>query len=362
MVGIPNDVVLANLTTPPVKGVVSPFVATEPAFRDGSRLVPNQAQLLFAEDFSQQANWVPSVALADYQYPPNIPPNFESCRSAEAKFAPSTGYPTKHETIEITDELMFGTAKVLRLWRDSDDQQNANLWHSDGQLSKHFPDNGGLDEVYVEFWLRFQPGWTAINHGIKMFRISSWDHVGPIYQGFSGGANGPILIWNANHSAYGARNGLYLRCGPWGDNYYFDYPTDIPDFPRESMNWATDLRLDLPNQDGNGGLLSDIPGAVLSHENVYGPSLWNKLGFYVKMNSDYGVKDGKLYQWFNDQLILKLDAVPWYKPSTQARPKWNVVSFGGNDYFPQYPAADAHEEWSAITKIKIYDGIPEGLI
>lgn len=41
MAGIPSDIVLRNLTTPPVKGLTAPLIATAPALRDGTRPASN---------------------------------------------------------------------------------------------------------------------------------------------------------------------------------------------------------------------------------------------------------------------------------------------------------------------------------
>ena len=173
--------------------------------------------VLFEEDFDDLPDWTSGDEGAP------LPGDFYSMR-ADSAFAMSDGFPGGREAIEILEgnvEMARGGAgKSLVMWRDSNGPDW--YWGSDSMLTVYFPE--GHDELYLRFWIRFDPDWTPDGESgmTKLFRFSSWDpDDGPLYQAFPHGANGPILIWDYQHNDYGTRNLLAFRGHPQETNYTF---------------------------------------------------------------------------------------------------------------------------------------------
>lgn len=334
------------------------------------------AEVLFQEDFDDQPDWTSGGLNEALNYATDtvIPRNWTAIRQSST-WHPGNGNPDNHDSIEIlasnSDKARGGQGKSFVVWRESLDR-GASSWVADAILNKHLP--GGHDELYVSFWIRFSPDWTTSSgQTTKMFRIYSWNEVDPITKFFGGGGSGPIFLWDYEVSNYGVRNRWSLRGGPHGENYTMDsldgFPRSLNGWGDASLNYGANTRgmaedgsdPKIPNQ-VDGGYLSDNFNRTYYHEHVYGPlGTWMKMAFYVKMNSAPGVKDGVVKQWLNDTLIMQSKVVPWTGPTSNAMPKWNVVAFGGNSYFPTYPEEDKHEEWYSIDDIYVATSIPENL-
>jgi hypothetical protein len=346
-----------------------------------------QAEVIFEENFDDQPDWTSAMHSSDTVQSADthiIPEGWYSIRQ-DPVWAPSTGHPDRHESIEIlesnADKARSGSKSYVS-WRDSYDA-GWDYWGSESMMVKYFPQ--GYDQLYVEFWVRFDDNWMreyvqgTDAAGSKMFRISSWrgEGQGNEYQAFGGGDLGPIFIWDHNITGYGVRNAMSLRGGPHGDNYGF-VTGDIEDAPR-SLVGSGDLNMNFTGDvqgrgiDGttpkipdklNGGFITTDPYASVSHDQIFGPGdTWTKMAFFVKMNSSPGAKDGVLIEWMDDQQIFKLETIPWIRPSTteDENAKWNLVAIGGNDFFQTYPNDQRHEEWYAYDDLVIRTDIPSYL-
>lgn len=312
-----------------------------------------------------------------------IPEGWYSIRQ-DPVWAPSTGYPDRHETIEIlssnASKARGGTGKSFVSWRDSYDA-GWNYWGSESMLVKYFPE--GYDELYVEFWVRFGDNWTrkyvsgTPAAASKLFRISSWSGEGSEYQAFSGGELGPIVLWDHTINSYGVRNAVAFRGGPHGDNYGFSTGS-ISGLPRQlvgsgdlNMNFTGDIRgMGVNGEDPklpdrvNGGYIPLDPSVTISHDQIFGPGdSWTKMAFYVKMNSKPDATDGIFRQWINDEQIFNVTTIPWIRSSSSEdeNAKWNLVAIGGNDFFQTYDNSERHEEWYSIDDVVIRNDIPESL-
>lgn len=385
MAGIPADIILRNLSVPPVKGAEPPIIATAPGMRDGTRDVtppppppPNPQGVIFQDGFDDQPDWTSAMHSQDraqYAGTHNIPVGWYAVRQ-DPTWAPSTGHPDRHESIEIlasnSDKARGGTGKCYVSYRDFYDP-GWSRWNSDSILSKYFPE--GYDELYVEFWVAFSPNWSQEGSG-KLFRITSWSGE-PDYFGYGGGReNGPVVFFDYAYTS-GVRNQLAFRSGPHGVNYGMN-DSQMGDLPR-SLIGSGDLPCNFTsNTVGstygpdpqipdklNGGFIPKDIDYYPSHEQIYGPpGTYTKLGFYVKMNSAPGIKDGKFKQWLDDQLILETDYVTWVDSNPENKMvKWNTVSIGGNDFWRSsvWTNEDRREEWYAIDDVVIRDSIPESL-
>jgi len=320
-----------------------------------------KAELVFKDGFDSQPDYTSSNSL-------NLT-GWTHRRSGEDIWSPSTGFPDHLDPFEIlasnVDKTRGGTGKSFVAWRESYDLGWKN-WNSDGILAKHLED-GGLEKVYVSFWIRFSDQFTP-DGATKLFRISSWDEDERIFGYGPDRNNGPVMIWDYSHNAYGQRNSLSFRGTPHETNYYLNNP-GLVDFPREIHMGDVSLNFDNNIRDLNGdgvndnevslrSLISgDLLSGIVTHDDVYG-SKWHKIEFYVEMNSAPGVRDGAAMQWIDDQLVFKNTQIPWMGFESEGGRKFNVVALGGNDFFRFYPNDDGHEEWYAIDDIEIHDSIP----
>lgn len=389
----PSNIALANL--PGLLKASNPLIDTSSAGRDGTRTGggsnpdPDPQGIIFQDSFDNQPDWHSGLAANDTgANPEGFPDRIQragthtflngwySCYQ-DPRWSESQGYPGGREAISVlasdSDKARGGTGKCYVGARDSYNAGWKN-WATDSSLLKYFPI--GFSEIYVEFWIRFMPGWTTVpGWTSKLFRISSWSEQGSEFQAFGGGELGPIFLWDWENSGYGLRNRLSFRGGPHGDNYGMT-SADIPGLPR-SLVGSGDLAMNFTDDMAgmgvggtmpqivdrvNGGFISDNLSQNVSHEQIFGDgSEYTKMGFYVKMNSAPGVNDGVARQWLNDEQIFNNEQIAWVGPTSAPMPKFNVVLIGGNDYFQEYPNADLHQEWYAIDDVVMRDSIPEGL-
>ena len=345
-----------------------------------------RAEIVFEENFDDQPDWRSAMYSSDIEQRAathTIPENWYSIRQVP-QWAPSKGHADRHEAIEIlasnADKSRGGKGKSYVSYRDS---YNAgwNFWASESIMLKYLPE--GYSEIYVEFWIRFDPNWTRTkvtdlaSATSKIFRISSWSGEGTEYGAFSDGNIGPIALWDHNLNSYGVRDALALRGGPHSDNYKF-VPADIPDVGGAiisgslgdfNLNFSGSLAGMGPGDTQpiikdrvNGGFITKDTSGAVTHDQLFGSGdAWTKLAFYVKMNSAPGVKDGVFRQWMNDKQIFRSTQVPWIRPSEtkDENAKWNLVAIGGNDFFQTYPNAERVEEWYSIDDLVIRNDIPD---
>ncbi|WP_309043349.1 hypothetical protein [Marinobacter sediminicola] len=344
------------------------------------------SEVIFKESFDGQPDWTSAMHSTDTVQRATthtIPEGWYSIRQ-DPTWAPSKGYQDKHETIEIlasnANKARGGKGKSFVSWRDSYDR-GWNYWASESILLKYFPE--GYDELYVEFWIRFDPNWTREqvpgrpSAASKMFRVSSWSGDGEEYGAFSDGNVGPIALWDHSVNKYGLRNALAFRGGPHSDNYKLT-GADIPDVGNSiisgslgdfNLNFSSSLAGRGPTGADpviadrlNGGFITKNTSGLVGHDQIFGPGdSWTKMAFYVKMNSAPGVKDGVFRQWLNDKQIFVSTEIPWIRPSEtrDENAKWNLVAIGGNDFFQTYPNEERHEEWYSIDDLIIRNDIPD---
>uniref|UniRef100_UPI001A95204C hypothetical protein n=1 Tax=Marinobacter caseinilyticus TaxID=2692195 RepID=UPI001A95204C len=119
----------------------------------------SQAEVLFQDNFDNQPDWTPvlngSSDGTQRAATHDIPDGWYSIRH-DPTWAPSTGHPDRHETIEIlgsnADKARGGKGKSMVSYRDSHDP-GWKRWNSESMMLKYLPQ--GYDQLYVEFWIRF---------------------------------------------------------------------------------------------------------------------------------------------------------------------------------------------------------------
>lgn len=378
---MPDDIYLSQLDPVTVRAS-NPLIATRVDMRDGNRggtSVP-PGELLFADDFQDQPDWHSGMSINDLDgdgIPDRIqrsathtmPNGWFACYQAP-DWAPSVGYPDRREVINIlasdaAEWAMPGYSKCCLMTRDSEQ----NIWNSDSTLMHRL--ETPQDEVYCEFWIKFGPNWTwDQNSSSKLFRISCWNGQESLFRYFSDGNHGPIAIWNWNRTAYGVRMLLTFRGGPYGDNYSMtndrmENVSFTPGSPSGAINlpWTTGRVGEGPNGTTaqlpdlvNGGFLSTSSSDIITHPQLFGTQ-WNKIGFYVKMQSAVNVADGQFAFWLNDKRVWCRKQVNWCPTGingTSELPKWNVVDIGGNDNFSVYPNSERRQEYYAFQRVNVY--------
>lgn len=335
------------------------------------------ADVLFSETFDQTPDWTSGMRL---ERDVAVPLGWDDAYDGTSMYPASEGGRDSLEILaEHSDKARGGFGKSLVGFRESYTPPSGwAQFNSDGILSKHI--DGKQQQLYVEFWLRFGDNFTIPGGGYsKLFRIKHSGDLSNPWQNFLKGSNGPSLIWvYSNSETYGQRNVIALRGDPvvdeQGKSYYYLNAGDIPDAHRSahrgdfSFNFYENIRGEgfrhedprLPDQQNGGLILQDADG-LINHEQVFGPrGTWNKIAFFVKMNSAANATDGVLMQWLNDELILNMQTIPWHRYNNELNgmPYWNAVLFGGNDYYQTYPNEDRFEDWYAIDDIMISSSIP----
>ncbi|MDO6524255.1 hypothetical protein Q4519_01035 [Motilimonas sp. 1_MG-2023] len=355
------------------------FAITLLSFLNSSQL---QANIIFSEDFEQQADWVAGypntngVGLRPHANP--APPNWTVIRTDPA-YAPSMGDTDRHESIEIgafAGKARSGERSVV-FYRDAKSDPNWKWW-SDGILAKKFDQE--YNEVYAEFYIKWAPNSDHPKALSKLFRIlHTWGEGGEIFKGFRDGFNGPIAGWNYVHNNYGLRNTIWMRGYPPANHYYLE-SNPIKGLPREMLSGDMSLNFDNNITDLNQDRVTDNPNTKLvgmksgllipqggqqgmihpreffGDESITG---WRKMAFYVKMNSAPGVADGHYEQWIDDQLVFANYQIAWVGADADKMVGWNAVKLGGNDYIDKsLPDSLRYEDWYAMDDLVVMDAHP----
>ncbi|WP_143269418.1 hypothetical protein [Mangrovitalea sediminis] len=321
------------------------------------------AGVIFQDNFDNQPDYIADNYLSGSNHElwasrgDTVPKGWDAV-SVWSLFAGKSGLQI---TSANSDKARGGTGKSLVILRGS----GSTAWSSDAELAKNF--SPGYDQLYVSFWIKFQPGWTPDGH-TKIFRIGSYapDTIGPDY--WSNIGMGFIWDWVSYPTGSGLRNGLFLapkpgahfsnpNIGNGGCNYdgYNTYNANYTNCPYDlNADGVVDNKPQILDR-VSGGIIPD--GGVATHDMVFG-SAWNHMEFFVKVNSKPGVQDGILKEWFNGSLIFENDAIPWRQADMSASQNFTAIKFGGNDFFTTYPRSDEHTEWYSIDDVVVRDDLP----
>lgn len=263
-----------------------------------------------------------------------------------------------------SDQIFGETGKALIVTYET--KNNAEGWVSDGFLTKDIPPS---NEIYVSFKIRFQPGFNAEETGgsVKLFRILSWDGTGSRSKFFQDGNYAPLYMFNWGKSDYGLRQDHAFRCDDQATTYYCTSPP-LLNPPNELNNGAMSANFTSHSLSSripdlvNGGFLPST-GSV-SHAQVYSDK-WNKVEYYVKLNSSPSTQDGLFKFWLNGELLIDMNGIPWIGNNGRMNAKWNSVSFGGNGrhYWDtsNTPFNTSKERWVAFDDIIVRNSLPNQL-
>lgn len=347
------------------------------------------AEVIFEEDFNDQPDWTSAMHSTDRVQRASthtIPKAWHVIRQ-DPTWAPSVGHGDRHEVIEITEDTVAenpnrargGSGKSFVTWRDSYDP-DWNRWNSDGIMFYRLPDEG-LRSVYIEFWINFSNETIASFYSddlgsSKILRVMSHDFPDDVnnqdYFGFFGSNHKPMYLWGMSGGLkYGIRNKISIyrektSAEPLNESV-INFPRDFQSNGDNSLSYSRSMTEgqavggDTPELTDykNGSTISD--GGVYMDQVFGDETVWVKFGHYIEMNSAPGVADGKLYQYVNDQRILKGEGIEWQTSAQPANKLWNLVGIGGNDNFQGYANSERHEEWYAIDDLIIRSELPERL-
>jgi hypothetical protein len=371
---MPANTIFSTLTTPPIR-LANGSLDTRPDYRDGvAPGVVTPTGVIFQDNFDAQPDWTnelySTATQLDSQSGDILPDGWDSSYTG-------LGFGRPH--IEIlasnADKTRSGTGKSYVSWKEHN-KAFSNQFASNSTLTRRIPGpNGiGVDQLYAEFWIRFDPTWTAEFNLSKLFRVYSSRIGGNIQQFGGGGDSGPVLFFDYEHNSnFGAFNNTAFRGGPWGENYNVsDWRASVPSGNQNFL--GTEMLQQVADKE-NGGLIpiGGING-IATHNMVWGPPAtgqWTKIAFFVKMNSAVDAFDGEYMQWRDDLLMFKTAEVNYIRANTQgltpAEVKWNAIAIGGNDFIggtypnPIYPNSAEHEEWYSIDDFVVSNDIPAGL-
>lgn len=403
-----DDVIFNQLPEPPIRAEDG-TLDTRVGYRDGSRPTdpppdPNPVGVLFQESFDDQPDWhselpeneqngLPNGNIDYKQYAPDytLPLGWQAARQ-QGRWNPAEGHPDRPEVVQILasntasnpNMARGGTGKSMVKWRHSYAADGVNTWSSDGILAVYL--GGEFDEVYVEFYANFSNEMIQSFYADKMgtgkwVRVCSHDN--PLngahenYFKFFGESNKPLAIWSVKgDTTYGIQNKISVYRYSDGVTPISDINEGVTGMPREFNNyndadlsysptssWGTtgqDIGGGTPELTDykNGGIITQ--GPVMMDQLFGDETQWVKCGWYLKINSAPGVKDGLWQQFIDDKRVMSIGGLDFVSIASPYK-KWNMVMFGGNDNFTKYDDSERHVEWYGFDDITIRDSLPEHL-
>ncbi len=252
------------------------------------------AQIIFEEDFNGQVDWMPvdnneacnNVSATCDGEPPE---NWDYYRSIEDWHPSEAAYSSKQPAQQISNRQFIGPSGKSWIRYHESSETNQSTFGDDAMLLKHL--GSEYDDVYVSFWIKFDPNWQWVSTGnakfklVRIFHFDGPDGTASPWKYFSGGDSGPIFIFDIKLSnRWGFRSTYSARCDPQASEYYCN----------PSRDWEGD------------SLWVDSP----TFEESLGDGDWHQLQVRVKMNSSLGAKDGIFSVWLDGVLQYTFTNVP----------------------------------------------------
>jgi hypothetical protein len=209
-----------------------------------------------------------------------------------------------HNTFCIDSTNHRGTSgRGLTVWNESDDR----FWASDGILGVLLDPNGnGYKELYIRFYMKFQPGWkwnTSNSPQQKFVRASHYINDGRNpFQFFQLGSHHPIWVGELAKWGTGTYPITYFSSYFYESSYYPSlaipkHEDNTNYFFHEGANYSS------YNEEGAKKDFWD--------PNMIGDGKWHCWELYLKMNSAIGVPDGEQKFWYDGKLVDKTKDLAW---------------------------------------------------
>ncbi|WP_372972236.1 hypothetical protein [Marinobacter sp.] len=325
----------------------------------------NASELVFDADFNNTPDWSNEEVAQRLRYPgdtldpsaaANIPGNFDSYYTSEwwhpngsSGKAPVPGSKPV-ASIDGSQSRQAG-GKSFVVYDES--YGTPGGWGADAQLGKDLP--GVYDELWVEFYIKFQQDWVwmDVENGsgqtiTKLFRAR---YVPENYKeetrydffGVGGRAKAPVYMldlksWTKPDSSIARLTPFIRGFTPQEligvDEHYF-----LKEYEEETSIYQG-------NKDS------------LSFAEVFQTGDWVKVNIRIKMDSAPGAGDGVEEVWINDVLEKKRTDIPFRREGEGQGVGFNWISIGGNTHNYPYPDEAQHEQWYAVTDLKVWNGKP----
>lgn len=257
--------------------------------------------ILFEDNFDSHPDWLPPQG----KYPNSIeywpahkvadappPPDGYFCyRVAGSKFTDSAP-----NTLRIDSTNHRGpSGKGLTVWNESDNRG----WASDGILGILLDQNSnGYEEIFVRFYIKFQPGWKWTTTSSPMQKFFGASH-------YIKGDSNPFKVFDFGSSHPGFCGNL----AKWGDGtypiaYYASYRFENAYYPSDATP---------PYVNSSSHYFSDRVGNKKDFwdTGMMGDANWHCWEFNLKMNSQIGYPDGEHRFWCDGILIAEVKDLAW---------------------------------------------------
>ncbi|OFZ19483.1 MAG: hypothetical protein A2X94_09035 [Bdellovibrionales bacterium GWB1_55_8] len=301
------------------------------------------ATAVFSDSFNNHENWTPpqsqtgatNTCILGQICTTPVPSGYHDYRVAAAESC--SNLDGNHETLNINDlHPRGGTGKSFVMWSEPC-YSSGGSWGSDGLLGVHFPDR---NEVYVRYWIQFQPDWqwpTDVSPS-PMQKFLHLSHLNPslatsIWSFFDGTQNKPRFT--PQLAKFG------------GGSYRIQF--DLPHSPltaarNNSASFNSDVYLGASPLDWTTPGPAGLPAP--------GDGNWHSFEFFVRMNTA-GNADGAEKVWYDGNLVNSTTGIAWVPAGDDPDLwKWNHVWLGGNNSVLN---ASGEEQWYAVDDFVVSD-------
>lgn len=331
----------------------------------------NASELIFDAEFDEQPDWQNSAANYHLIFPgakgdldaaTNLPGKFDSFYTSEMwnenggkNRVPTVGAQPSGQITDFQARREGGKSFVVY----DESWGSKSQWGSDAQLGKDLFKT--YEELWVEFYIKFQKDWVWMDvltgRGQTMMKLFRARYVPENYVdrsrydffGVGGRAKSPVYLldlksWTGEKST--------------GEKFSSARLTPaIRGFTPEDLI-GVDENYFLKAYEHESSIKQGATPA-LSFAEVFQTGKWVKVNILIRMDSTPGAGDGAEEVWINDVLEKSRYDIPFRRVGEGAGVGFNWFSIGGNAHNYPVPEDEHHEQWYAITDLKIYDSKPE---
>lgn len=232
-------------------------------------------------------------------------------------------------------------------------------WSGNSALGFHLPEYDGYEEIFVRYWMRYQPGYsygTQPNTYQKTSHISHYIHNGLPHMYFGSGGNFPTEYQQINRDGISTGDGVADAAmtttfrGSLG-NYNLVQPDNTIMLGEAKADGVKNYF----DMDGDGLPLGNNKGTGTDFGDSYANGNWHCFEFYLKNNSSPGTPDGVYKFFFDGKLLAHKDTVVYRDSISPLGEKvWNLISIGGNTRFNILPEQTQIEYWRAFDDVVVY--------